>query len=158
VVGPLVVPAFASVPQQVKVGVVDFEKTMAETPAGKRGAAAFEATRKTKQDELDKRKQEFLAANADFQRQQSVLAPDVAAQKRDELGKAYAELGRLAAQLERDLAAANQKVVVDLMKQADPIIKQLAHAEGCTLVVDARELVWVDPSLDLTARLNAQMK
>jgi Skp family chaperone for outer membrane proteins len=158
IVSPLVVPAFASVPQQVKVGVVDFEKTMAETPAGKRAAAAFDTIRKAKQDELDKRKKDFLAANQAFQQQQSVMTPDAAQKKREELANAYAELGRLAAQLEHDLAAENQKVVIDLMKQADPLIKELARTEGCTLIVDARDLVWVDPSLDLTARLNAQMK
>ncbi len=44
------------------------------------------------------------------------------------------------------------------MKQAEPIIKELAQAESCTLIVDARELVWIDPATDLTDRLNVKMK
>jgi outer membrane protein len=158
IVSPWIVAARASVPQQVKVGVVDFEKTMDQTPAGKRANAALKASQAQKQAEFDKHKADFLAQNKTFEQQKSVLAPADLQQKEEELEKAYAELGKLAAQLERDLAAENSKAAQDLMKQAEPIIKQLAISESCTLVVDARELVWVDPALDLTDRLDAQMK
>ncbi len=76
IISPFLLPARASVPQQVKVGVVDFEKTMMETPAGKRAGAAVTAAKKAKQDEFDKRKSEFLAKNADFEKQKGTLKPE----------------------------------------------------------------------------------
>jgi outer membrane protein len=158
IVSPWILPARASVPQQVKVGVVDFEKTMDQTPAGQRANAALKASQAQKQAQFDKQKADFLAQNKTFEQQRSVLAPAQLQQQQEAIEQAYAELGRLAAQLERDLSTENTKVVQDLMRQAEPIIKQLAVSEGCTLIVDARELVWVDPALDLTDRLDAQMK
>ena len=158
VVGPLLAPAFGTVPPQSKIGVVDLEKTMTQTAAGKRAMDALTAAQKASQDALDKKKQAFLSANQELEKQQSVLKPDALQQKRDELQQQYIELGELAAKLERDLAAENAKATKTVLAQAEPIIKDIAKAEGCTLIVDARELVWVDPSLDLTDTLDAKMK
>jgi outer membrane protein len=150
--------ASSAVPQQPKIGVIDIEKTLQETPAGKRANENFEKTRKAKQDELDKKKQEFLKANDDLQKQASVLKPDVLQKKKDELEKQYAELGKLAATLERDLAVENAKLTQELLKQAEPIVKDIAKSEGVTLILDVREVVWFDPTMDLTDKLNAKMK
>jgi len=158
-VSPLLVSiGNSAVPQQPKIAVIDIEKTLAETPAGKRAAASFEKTQKTKQDELDKKKKEFLAANQDLEKQKSVLKPEVLQKKQEDLEKQYAELGKLAATLERDLAVENAKLTQELLKQAEPIIKDIAKSEGVSLILDAREVVWFDPSMDVTAKLNAQMK
>jgi outer membrane protein len=156
-VSPLMSVATSAVPQQPKIGVIDIEKTLSDTPAGKRAAASFQKIQKDKQAELDKKKKEFLTANQDFEKQKSVLKPDVAAQKQAELEKAYGELGKLAATLERDLAVENQKLTTDLLKKAEPIIKDIAKAEGVTLILDARDVVWSDPTMDLTDKLNAKM-
>ena len=44
--------ADAAAPGPTKVGVIDLEKTLYETPAGKRASEAFDKTRKSKQAEL----------------------------------------------------------------------------------------------------------
>src|SRR4051794_7361471 len=109
--------ATGTVPQQPKIGIIDIEKTMSETPAGKRAAKKFEDARKTKQDDLDKKKKEFLKANEEFAKSKNVLKPEVAQKKQEELEKAYAELGKHAATLERELVVENAKMAQELMKQ-----------------------------------------
>ena len=42
----------------------------------------------------------------------------------------------------------------NLLKQAEPIIKDIAKSEGVTLILDAREVIWFDPAMDLTRVLN----
>ena len=61
-----------------------------------------------------------------------MLKPEVLQQKQADLEKQYAELGKLAATLERDLAVENAKLTQDLLKQAEPIIKDIAKGEGVT--------------------------
>nr|HEX4315492.1 OmpH family outer membrane protein [Kofleriaceae bacterium] len=158
VVAPLVVPALGAVPAQPKIGVVDLEKMLTDTPAGKRNMDQLQASQKAKQAELDKKKQAVMAANQELQKQQAVLKPEALQKKRDELQQAYIELGQLASKLEHELSDANAQATKAVLVQAEPLIKDLAKAEGCTLIVDARELVWVDPSLDLTDKLDAKMK
>jgi Skp family chaperone for outer membrane proteins len=161
--GLMVSPLFgrfadSSVPATPRIGAIDIERTLSETPAGKRANATFDAKRKAKQGELDKKKEEFMKSEADLQKQASVLKPEVLQQRKDELAKAYAELGQLAQKLEQNLAQEGQQMTAELLKQADPIIKDIAKTEGVQLIVDSKQVIWFDPAMDLTDKLDAKMK
>lgn len=154
---PLLGAATGAVPV-AKVGVIDVERTLYETPAGKRANEQFDKTRKDKQSELDKRQTELKKLDADLGKQASVLKPEVLQQKRAELEKKFVELQQLYVKLERDLAGERTKLVQELLKKATPIVAEIAKAEGVTLIVDRNAVVWSDPSVDLTEKLNARMK
>jgi outer membrane protein len=141
-----------------KVGVINIERTLYETPAGKRANEQFEKTRKDKQGELDKRQQELKKLDAELSKQAAVLKPDVLAQKRGDLEKKFVELQQVYVKLERDLAGERSKLVQELLKKANPIVQEIAKAEGVTVIVDQNAVVWADPAIDLTEKLNARMK
>lgn len=141
-----------------KIGVIDLDNTLSSTPAGKRANDAFEKTRKAKQDELDKKQEELKKADADLDKQKTVLKPEVYQQKRQDLEKRFVELQQVYVKLERDLAGERTKLIQDLLKQASPKIEALAKAEGVNIIVDREAVVWADKSVDLTQKLNDQMK
>jgi outer membrane protein len=141
-----------------KIGVIDLDNTLSQTPAGKRANDAFEKTRKSKQSELDKKQEELKKADADLDKQKAVLKPEAYAQKRQELEKKFVELQQVYVKLERDLAAERTKLIQDLLKQASPKIEALAKAEGVNIIVDREAVVWADKAVDLTSKLNDQMK
>ena len=70
-------PAGSAVPTNPKIGVIDIEDTLSTTPAGKRANDAFEKTRKAKQAELDKRQEDLKKADADLDKQKTVLKPEM---------------------------------------------------------------------------------
>lgn len=150
--------ADAAPPASLKVAVVNLERTLYETPAGKRASEAFEKTRKTKQAELDGKQKDLQKYAAELDKQATVLKPEVLQTKRAELEKRFVELQQLYVKLERDLAGERTKLIQELLKQATPIIQQVAQAEGVSLIVDQSAVLWADKSLDLTAKLNAKMK
>jgi outer membrane protein len=161
--GLMVSPLFSTlatgaVPATPKIGVIDIERTLYETPAGKRANEAFEKNRTKKQKVLNDQQTELQKNSGDLQKQQSVLKPEVFAQKRAELEKKFIELQETYAKLERELAADRTKLVQDILKQATPIIQDIAKAEGLALIVDQSAVIWADPAVDLTAALNAKMK
>jgi outer membrane protein len=145
-------------PANVKVGVIDLERTLYETPAGKKASDAFDKTRKAKQDELDKKQKDLQKAAADLDKQAAVLKPDVLKTKRDALEKKFVDVQQLYVKLERDLATERTKLIQDLLKKASPIVQDIAKTEGVHIIVDQSAVVWADPSVDLTAKLNAKMK
>lgn len=147
-----------AVPATTKIGVIDLERTLYETPAGKRASEAFDKTRKAKQAELDKKQKDLQKAAAELDKQAAVLKPDVLAQKKNALEKQFVELQQVYVKLERDLASERTKLVQDLLKKAGPIIEEIAKAEGVHIIVDQSAALWVQPDLDLTAKLNAKMK
>jgi outer membrane protein len=150
--------AGSAVPSNPKIAIIDIENTLSTTPAGKRANDAFEKTRKGKQAELDKKQQDLKKAGADLEKQAAVLKPDVFKQKREELEKQFVALQQLYVKLERELAQSRTKLIQDLLKLAEPKIQALAKAEGVTVILDQSATVWSDPAVDLTQKLNAEMK
>ena len=157
-VSPLLSGMATSAVPAPKVGVIDIDSTLSTTPAGKRANDAFEKARKGKQVELDKKQEELKKADADLDKQKTVLKADVYAQKRQDLEKRFVELQQTYVKLERSLAEERAKLIQDLLKQASPKIEAIAKAEGVNIILDREAVVWADKSVDLTAKLNAEMK
>jgi outer membrane protein len=150
--------AQSAVPANPRIGIIDIENTLSTTPAGKRANEAFEKTRKQKQADLDKHQTELRKAAADLEKQQAVLKPDVFKARREELEKKFVELQQTYVKLERELAADRTKLIQDLLKQAEPKIDKLAKGEGVSIIIDKNATVWAEPTVDLTEKLNAEMK
>lgn len=150
--------AQSAVPANQKIGIIDIENTLSTTPAGKRANEQFEKQRKAKQADLDKKKNEALKAKTDLEKQQAVLKPEVFKQKYAELEKRFVELQQTYVQLERELAADRAKLIQDLMKQAEPRIDKIAKAEGVSIILDQNAVVWAEPAVNLTKKLNDEMK
>jgi len=157
-VSPLLGIGQTAVPANPKIGVIDIENTLSTTPAGKRANEQFEKNRKAKQAQLDKQQTELKKQGADLEKQQAVLKPDVFKKKREDLEKKFIELQQTYVKLERELAADRTKLIQDLLKLAEPRIEKIAKAEGVHLIIDRSAAVWADPAVDLTAKLNAEMK
>jgi outer membrane protein len=145
-------------PPTTKFAVIDLERTLYDTPAGKRASEQFDKTRKTKQAELDKKQKDLQKAAGELDKQAAVLKPDVLAQKKAVLEKQFVELQQVYVKLERDLAGERTKLLQEVLKQAEPIIDTLAKAEGVQVVLDRSAVLWVDGTVDLTDKLNAKMK
>ena len=148
----------SAVPATTKVATIDLERTLYDTPAGKRASEAFEKTRKAKQADLDKKQKDLQKAAAELDKQAAVLKPDVLAQKKGALEKQFVELQQTYMKLEKELAGERTKLIQDLLKKAGPIIEEIAKAEGVQIIVDQSAVLWADPGVDLTDKLNAKMK
>jgi outer membrane protein len=148
----------SAVPANPKIAIIDIENTLSTTAAGKRANETFEKTRKAKQGLLDKQQEELKKADADLVKQRAVLKPEVFEGKRQELEKRFVELQQTYVKLERELAQDRTKLIQDLLKQAEPKIAAIAKAEGVSLILDQSATVWADPAVDLTSKLNAEMK
>ena len=157
-VSPLLGYGQATVPAQPKIAIIDIENTLSTTPAGKRANEEFEKIRKGKQAELDKKQNELKKQGQDLEKQRAVLKEEVFKQKRDELQKKILELNETYMKLEKELATDRTKLIQKLLKQAEPLIKELAKKEGVHLIIDQSATIWADPAVDLTQALNAQMK
>jgi Skp family chaperone for outer membrane proteins len=147
-----------AVPANPKIGIINFGDTLLNTPAGKRAREAFEKTRKTKQGLLDKQQEELKKADADLVKQKAILKPEVFEGKRQELEKKFIDLQQTYVKLERELAEDNKKLQDEFEAQAKPKILALAKAEGVSVILDASAALWADPAIDLTPKLNAEMK
>ena len=150
--------ATGAVPATTKIGVIDIESTLYDTPAGKRANSAFEKARTAKQAKLDADNKGLQKSVADLDKQRTVLKKDVFDGKKAELEKQYLAMQKTMAMAEKELASERTKLVQDLLAKAGPIIEEIAKKEGVSIIIDKSSVIWMDPAVDLTAALNARMK
>ena len=141
----------------VRVGQGRFGEKLGVRSRDELGELALELSRMSQRlASLDAERRAFLASVAHELRTpvsnlQVTLEALAGAEEEPELRARFtraagAELQRLA------------KLIQDLLKQASPKIEALAKAEGVNIIVDREAVVWADKSVDLTAKLNAEMK
>lgn len=141
-----------------KVAVLDLEKALYATSAGKEAEEKFTKLSKKKQAELDKEQKSLQKYAAELDKQATVLKADVLEQKKAELNEKFVALQQLYMKLEKELAGERAKLVQAALKSASPFIEELAAAEGVDVIVDSAAVVWSSQTVDLTDELTAKMK
>ncbi len=143
-----------------KIAYVDLQKTLNETAAGKQARKKLEADKAKKQKALDKDQQDLQKMAAELDKQRVVLKPDVLRQREKELQEKYVKLQETYLKLQQDLAKMEAQLVNDIFLKASPVIKEIAQAQGYTMVLEKNEsaVLWADAALDITAEVNKKVK
>jgi outer membrane protein len=143
-----------------RIGVVDLQRTLKETNAGKSAKRKLEADKKQKQKALDLKQKALQEKAANLSKQQAVLKPAVLRKRQMELQKEYAELEQTFLKLQQELAAMEAKLVQDIFRKASPVIQKIAKAKNLTMVIEKNEgaVLFAIPAIDITDQVNKQIK
>jgi outer membrane protein len=126
---------------EAKIGVVDMQKAIQSTAAGKKAKAELEGEFNKKKKELEKKEADLKKMGEDLERKKSVLSEEVLSKKqaefqeemmkyRDTVGKSQLEIQKK----ERDLTAP----ILDKMKKA---IEKVAKEKGYSMVLENSQMV-----------------
>ncbi|MGZ3744573.1 MAG: OmpH family outer membrane protein [Pseudobdellovibrionaceae bacterium] len=136
---------------EMKIGVVDMQKAIQSTAAGKKAKAELEGEFNKKKKELEKKEADLKKMGEDLERKKSVLSEEVLGKKqaefqeemlkyRDVVGKSQIEIQKK----ERDLTAP----ILEKMKKS---IEKVAKEKGYTMVLENNQMVlFSTPESDLT--------
>ena len=141
-------PAQAKVPAVGKIAVVDVQRILMETKAGKRAKRTMESSAKAKQQKLQKKQAKL---EADMRKAESLKGQELmAAQQR--LQRQYAELQQMMYSLQQDLAAQEAKLLDDMYRKVQAIVKGMATREGYDLVLvrDPGTIIHTGKAFDIT--------
>ncbi len=143
-----------------KIGFVDLQKTLFETPAGKAARKRFEAEKAKKQKALDKKQKDLQEYAAELEKQRILLEskPDKLSERERELQKRYVDVQQTYAKLERELSESQTRLIQEILGKAAPVIKKIAKAEGYTMILDRSAVLWAADATDLTEKVNRQIK
>ncbi|TQV77225.1 OmpH family outer membrane protein [Aliikangiella marina] len=144
--------------QQQKLGFLDLDRVLLETPAGKRATKQFEKVLRERQAELDKEQKRLQQKIADLQNQSATLPPNIKKQREAELQKQYTELQETYLRLERELAEQRANLIRQILKQAEPIIKSVCKERGITMLVDKAGVIFAEDFHDITEAVKEQIR
>ena len=148
----LLVPAVASA-EDVKIGVVDFQRAMREV---EEGAAAQKALKKEfdeKQKTLDGKQNDLKALKDELDARGAMMKPEVKAQKVEELQKRLMETQQLYMQLQQELSKREADAAGEILKKMGVIVQTMGAEQNFTLIVDRTAVLYTREALDLTNEL-----
>jgi outer membrane protein len=147
---------------QQKVGYVDLQRALNEVEEGKAAKAGLKKEFDQKQKALDERKAEFDRLRVDFEKQASVMSEEARRQKQADLERKGQELQGFFMQMQKELSDRERETTRGIYDKMHGIVREIADAEGLSMVVTAEALVFAAPSLDITNELvrkyNARFK
>jgi outer membrane protein len=152
----------AAAQADAKLAYVDLQRALNEVDEGKAAKAALKREFDQKQKLLDEKKTEFDRLRADLEKQAMVMSEDARKQRQGDLERKGMELQGFFVQLQKELSERERETTRGIFEKMHAIVREIADAEGVSLVVAAEALVYAQPSLDVTNELvrkyNARFK
>ncbi len=152
--------AHAEVPAVKKLAMVDMQRVLNETVAGKRARKELESSSKAKQGKLDKKRKQLEADAAKLEGMsgQSLMAAQ------EKLQRESMELQSMLYALEQELGEQHNKLLEKMYRNAQAIVATMAKSDGVDLVLvrDQMTVIYAQDALDITGavitKYNAQHK
>ena len=151
--GPVAVPglansAQAAVPELGKIAVVDMQRIINETRAGKKARKDLETAGASKQKKFDKRRQKLEQEQAKL----SSLKGEALAQAQEKLQRDYYELQSMWMTLQQELAEQEARTIEKMYTNCQTLAKSLAKDFGLDLVLirDQSTVLYTASGIDLT--------
>ncbi len=170
--------AFAQAPaasvaggKQPRIAVIDMQKVSADSKLGKAYAAQLDTLRKQideegnkKQQSLDKLDADIKALQDDLEKQASVLSPEAAEKKRQDIVRknrerqafvedGQADLNKMRETAQQRAAGLNQ----EFQTRAKPQIEAVAKAKGIDILLDSQAALTLSPEYDISQDVIAKL-
>jgi len=148
-------PAWA----EVKIGVVDPNKVLDVTKAGKKIKDSLQDYVKARQKVIDMEEEDLKKMDEDFVKQGAVLSPDAKKDKEEKLRQKMGEYQRKVQQLNQEVQVKKKETLEEFTKNMEQVIRAIAEREKFTLVLEKTDsalpspVIYSSPSLDLTDRV-----
>lgn len=133
-----------------KIAVINTTSAMNDNDEGKAIIAGLDKDLAEKQKVLEAKQKEFTALREDFEKQASLMNDETKKAKQVELQKRFEEVQQLVQRGQQEFdnrLSEAQKGVEGRVRQ---LVKEIAEAEGFTVVLDERAVVWSAGTLDIT--------
>jgi outer membrane protein len=140
--------ARAEVPAVKKIVLVDMQRVLNETKAGRKARSGLETSSKAKQEKLDKRRSKLEADAAKLQS----LKGEALAQAQERLQRDSMELQETLMTLENELGEQHNALLESIYGNTQKIVTKLAQERGIDLVLvrDAMTVLYAKDGFDLT--------
>jgi outer membrane protein len=102
---------------------------------------------------LDDKKGEFDKLRGEFEKQAVVMSEEARKEKQTELERKGGELQGFFVQLQKDLSEREREATRGIFDRMHVLVREIADAEGVSMVVQSEALVYAMPSLDITNEL-----
>lgn len=140
---------------QLKVGVIDSQRAILETAEIKKAQAELEAQFKPRQEQIEKLQKELQDINEKLQKGQGKLTPEAERDLQIQGQRKQRDLQRATEDLQSEVDTRRNEILNRVQRQMLEVVRKLAEERGLDVVLDAGDMIYFKPALDLTAEATA---
>ena len=145
-----------------KVAVINIQKVLIESEAGKKAKATMEKKMEELKAGLKKNEEALLALQKEIEKKSSAWSDEKKQEKAMEFQKKRRNLGVQQEDANLEMKNLQEKHLTPIMKKLETIVTEVAKAKGYTIVLPRNGVLYFDKAVDITAdttkALNAKMK
>lgn len=136
---------------EFKAGVVNLQKAIQSTTAGKKAKTELEADFEKKKKELQKKEADLKKMQEDIEKKKSVLSEEVLAKKQDEFREEMMKFQQVVAKNQGEIQKKEQELTQPILDKMKKIVDRISKEKGYSMVLENTAMVlFVDSSHDLT--------
>lgn len=149
----------AALAAELKIGVVEPQKILDSTKAGKKIKDSLGEYVKSRQKIIDLEEEELKKIEEDLVKQSAVLSAEAKKDKEESFRRRMGEYQRKVGQLNQEVQAKKKEMLDEFNKNLEQVVKGIADREKLSLVVEKGDngagalVIYSHPSLDLTDRI-----
>lgn len=137
---------------EAKVGVVDVQKAIQTSAAGKKAKESMEAEFKKRKETLDKKKADIEKMGQDLDKKRSVLSEEVFGKKQVELQEEMMKFQKVVGENQMEIQKKEKDLLEPIFEKMKKVIEKVAQEKGFSVVIDknAQTVLFAQKENDLT--------
>ena len=138
-----------------KIGILDFQRILEISSAGKASQAAISQQGKKKETELRQKQKELQELKNKLEREALVMSREMREEKRREFRISLNDFKTLEKKYKKEMAILNQKLVKRIQDDVFELVEEFGKKEGFLLIVEKMEggVVYSPQTIDITDQL-----
>jgi len=155
----LLVHGFPVGAADLSIGVIEPQKVLDATKAGKRIKDALADYVNTRQRLIESEEQDIKAMEEDLVKQGADLSPEAKQEKEGNIRQKLMTYRRHVEELEGEVQTKKRELLSDFTKKVEQVVREIAERENITLVVEKEDagpgalIMYNEPSINLTDRV-----
>ena len=155
----LLVHGFPVGAADLSIGVVEPQKVLDATKAGKRIKDALADYVNTRQRLIESEEQDIKAMEEDLVKQGADLSPEAKQEKEGSIRQKLITYRRHVQELDGEVQTKKRELLSDFTKKVEQVVREIAERENITLVVEKEDagpgalIMYNEPSINLTDRV-----
>ena len=147
----IAVPGFAA--DVAKIGVVDIQKVLMTSSAGKAAKAEINKKAREMEAKLNEKKDEIQKLQESLERESLVMSKEKRDEKEREIRIKVNDIKSLKTKYEKDLKILEGNVVQQIQKEFESIAQTMGKEQGFLLIITNPVVIYAPTSIDITDEL-----
>ena len=141
---------------EFKLGVVNMQKAIQSTSAGKKAKTELESDFEKKKKDLQKKEADLKKMQEDIEKKKSVLSEEVLSKKQEEFREEMMKFQQVVGKNQSEIQKKEQELTQPILEKMKKVIEKISKEKGYSAVLEHNAMVlYIDSKHDLTEEVVA---